>query len=126
MSTTKKSQDAVVSKALKEALDAMVLDSVSDQDPAKAVAIAKATREAVEIDGRRRYYKLRENWSSCIIIWISVLIVFNCTLAILVGLGTLDFTNYQWFITAVSVETFLQIVGMGLVAVKFLFNDIKQ
>lgn len=55
--------------------------------------------------------------------WITALIAFNSLLAILVGTGCLDFTQMQWFITAVTVETFLQVVGLGYVAAKYLFSN---
>lgn len=84
---------------------------------------AEKTRESIENDGREKFYALRNKWSSWIIFWISALICFNAALTVLVGLGALDFQNYEWFITVVTVETFLQIVGMGYIAVRFLFQD---
>ncbi|WP_349935024.1 hypothetical protein [Acetobacter sp. A11-2] len=86
----------------------------------------KGMRERVELDGRRKFFDLREQWSAVIIIWIFILILFNISLSFLVGWGSLNFKEYKWFITSVTVETFLQIVGMGYVAVKFLFSDGKS
>ena len=94
-----------------------------DNNPAKAEHLSEADRERVELDGRKAYFNLRNKWSNWIIGWITGLIVFNCTVAILVGAGKLDYTTHSWFITAVTVETFLQIVGLGYVAVRFLFKD---
>lgn len=88
----------------------------------KREGVHAAEDKGVELDGRRRYFELRHTWSAWIITWISVLILFNATLTALVGLGLLDFEKYQWFITAVTIETFLQIVGMGYIAVRFLFS----
>lgn len=84
-----------------------------------------AEKEQVELDGRKKFFKLRGVWSNWIIGWITALIAFNIVLTVLVGLGCLNFEKYQWFITAVTIETFLQIVGMGLIAVKYLFSDKK-
>jgi hypothetical protein len=97
--------------------------TTSPTDAGKDQAIAAAEREAVETGGRKGFFDLRKRWSTAIIIWISILILFNCALAVLVGYGTLDFTRYQWFITAVTVETFLQIVALGAIAVRFLFSS---
>jgi hypothetical protein len=83
----------------------------------------QAEKEWVEVDGRRRFFGLRHTWSWWIIVWITSLILFNIVLTCLVGAATLDFSKYQWFIMSVTVETFLQIVGMGLVAVRFLFSE---
>lgn len=88
-----------------------------------AIAAAQQERETVETGGRREFFGLRNQWSRWIIIWISVLILFNCALAVLVGLGGLDFSDYQWFITAVTVETFLQVIALGAIAVRFLFSS---
>lgn len=85
-----------------------------------------ANIEQVELFGRKKFFELRETWSSVIIIWIFVLIIFNISISFFVGTKTLDYTQYKWFTTSVTVETFLQIVGMGYVAVKFLFSDGKS
>lgn len=101
------------------------LSSKKDEDSDKTIALLKARKEQVEIAGRAKFYDLREKWSWWIILWISCLIGFNSALAVSVGLGLLDFSKYEWFITIVTVETFLQVVGMGYVAVRFLFSDQK-
>ncbi|OBY24202.1 hypothetical protein [Leisingera sp. JC1] len=85
----------------------------------------KVLEANIKTQGLREFYDLRKKWSGWIIFWISALITFNAILAVLVGAGALDFREYQWFISAVTVETFLQIVGMGYVAVKFLFSEPK-
>lgn len=81
-----------------------------------------AAMREIEAKGREKFYALRQEWSVAIIIWISLLILFNVAITALVGLGYLNYKEYQWFITAVTIETFLQIVGMGYIAVKFLFS----
>lgn len=96
---------------------------LQDDDLGKQDALQAASREAVELEGRRKFFELRERWSTCIIVWTSCLIAFNCGLALFVGGGALDFEKYQWFVTAVTVETFLQVIGLGYVAVRFLFSE---
>lgn len=93
-----------------------------ENDKDKSNALKEGAVEAVELDGRRSFFKLRAHWSIAIIAWISLLILFNVALACLVGFGTLNFEKYQWFIASVTVETFLQVVGLGYVAAKFLFS----
>lgn len=97
-------------------------DGLKERDRGKGHELSDAHREAVEIEGRAKFFCMRSTWSRWIIAWISILIIFNCILALLTGWGSLDFTKYKWFITSVTVETFLQIVGMGYIAVKFLFS----
>ncbi|UMM63148.1 hypothetical protein [Aristophania vespae] len=83
----------------------------------------KARAERVEIEGRVKFFELREKWSRGIANWITFQIVSNIMLTFLVGWGCLNFKDYKWFITSVTIETFLQIVGMGYVAVKYLFSS---
>lgn len=99
-----------------------IVGSPKQDDAGKDSAIAIGSAEAVEIDGRQKFFKMRGTWSCWIIAWITFLILFNAGLTVAVGLKGVDYANMQWFITAVTVETFLQIVGMGYVAVKFLFS----
>lgn len=99
------------------------VDTSEPEDPAKKEALADARREAVEIEGRQKFFRLRSRWSWAILSWISVLILFNCGLAIAVGAKWLNFEDNQWFITAVTVETFLQVIGLGFVAVRYLFSS---
>lgn len=110
---------------LDNALAAVKSGTTEDDDLAKHVALIEAKLKAVEVDGKRDFFKLREKWSSVIITWISLLILFNVVLAVAIGSGSLDFSEYEWFITAVTVETFLQVVGLGYVAAKYLFSDGK-
>ena len=77
----------------------------------------------MEVDGRREFFRMRRIWSGFIIFWISTLILLSAGITLGVGLKWIDYSRMQWFITAVTAETFLQIVGMGYVAVKFLFSE---
>ena len=52
-----------------------------------------------------------------------MLIAFSLIVTICVGTGILDYSRYEWFIIAVLVQTFLQIIGIGYVAVRLLFSD---
>jgi hypothetical protein len=96
-----------------------------DWSDRKKAGVHEADRERIELDGRREYFRLRNKWSWCIIAWITCLILFNIALAVAIGLGWFDFTEYEWFITAITVETFLQVVGLGYIAVRYLFSDPK-
>lgn len=108
------------------AKNAVVPTSIEGRDPEKQTSLLAAQAEKVELDGRKAFFDLRSTWSGWIIAWISILILFNMLLTVAVGLAWVNFEKYAWFITAVTVETFLQIVGMGLVAVNFLFSDKRK
>ncbi len=99
-----------------------IQDDVQEEDAGKQEAVNNSSKEAVELDGRREFFRLRSKWSWAILIWISALVGFNMFLALGIGWGSLSFHTYEWFITAVTVETFFQIVGLGYVAAKFVFS----
>ena len=106
-----------------EALDAIVKASEADDDEGKSGELLGAASQAVEIIGRRKYFDLRDTWSKWIIGWITVLIAFDSIVTVAVGLGCLDYSQYEGFITVVFLQTFLQIVGLGAVAVRYLFKS---
>lgn len=81
----------------------------------------EAEKELIELDGRKQFFAIRKNWSSWIIASISLIILFHVALVFMTGLGWLNFHDYDRMITAIFIEDFLQIVGMGYVVVKFLF-----
>ncbi|OXE37397.1 MAG: hypothetical protein CGW95_01750 [Phenylobacterium zucineum] len=96
---------------------------VHETDATKDSDLLAAAKVRVEIDGRKQFFRLQKRWSDSITWWISGLIVFNATLTVLVGAGCLDFSRTPWFVTAVTVETFLQVVGLGYVAARYLFSN---
>lgn len=98
------------------------ISKTDNSDAAKDQEIEDGELKRIEADGRKKYFLLRERWSNWIISWITALIGFNIVLTMFLGRGWLHFEDMQWFISAITVETFLQIVGLGYVAVRFLFS----
>ncbi|GFE78028.1 hypothetical protein GCM10011487_00280 [Steroidobacter agaridevorans] len=90
-------------------------------DPDLKSDVCAADRERVELDGRKAFFRLRQQWSCAVIAWISCFLIFHIALTVAIGLGGLDFLQYQWLIPLITVENFLQIVGMGYVVVRFLY-----
>lgn len=85
--------------------------------------ITEINSKEIESRGRDSFHTLRKDWSKIIINWITYLITFNIILTIGVGSGAFDFLKYKWFIISITLETFLQIVGLGIIAVNFLFSE---
>lgn len=73
------------------------------------------------LDAAKDYYKLRKDWSSFLMTVLALLVIFQITLTLFVGVGFFNFVNNQWFINSIVAETFLQIVGMCIIVVKFLY-----
>lgn len=91
----------------------------SENDPELNAARVVADAERIELEGRADFFKLRGLWSKVIIVWISLFIAFHMLLTFLIGRGLLDFTAHKWLVPLIVVENFLQIVGMGLIVVRF-------
>ncbi len=85
----------------------------------------EARKEQIELDGRKKFFELRNKWSWSIIIWISVFIIFHIVITVLVGCKVLDFQNHEWLLPSIIAENFLQIVGMGYIIVRFLYQPSK-
>lgn len=110
-------------KPLSELRSFIVQGSEQKRKPERDDGQRRATREEVEIDGRESFFVLRLRWSKWMLRWIGWLIVFNVLLTIWVGTGTAKFDDKEWFLTLITAETFLQIVGLGYVAVRYLFSS---
>lgn len=83
---------------------------------------SQADREKIELEGRSQFFGLRGSWSFWIILWISAQLLFQIVLTACLGLAWLDFKAYPYFLPIVTIQTFLQIVGMGLIVVNFLYE----
>jgi len=93
------------------------------------VGYARLNDEAeatIRRDGLTQFYGLRRMWSGWLIGWVSVLICFQIVLTFAIGLGLLDYRDYDWFLPLVTAQNFLQIVGMAIVVVRFLHSGSKQ
>lgn len=81
----------------------------------------EAQQKLIELDGRKSFFALRTTWSCCIIVWISIIILFHIVLTILVGCNILNFEAKPWFPVTIIFENLLQIIGMGYIVIKFLY-----
>ena len=75
------------------------------------------------IRGLEDFYDLRRRWSRSLVKILWTLIALQAVLLGAVGLGLLQFADYKPFLAAQAGVYFLQIAGMCLVVVKFLFHD---
>ena len=85
----------------------------------------EALREEIELNGRKKFFDLRDMWSFWIIGWISTFIIFHITITILVGVGKLDFQSHVWLLPSIIAENFCQSIGMGYIIVRFLYQPAK-
>lgn len=90
-----------------------ILPIIGDEDR-KAI-------DKIHAAGLEGFYALRKKWSWTIIAWISALILFHIIVTILVGCKVLDFSNQKFLIQTIIGTNFLEIVGMGVIIIKFLY-----
>jgi len=86
----------------------------------------EAKKELIELNGKRQFFILRNQWSICIIIWISIFILFHISITYFLGFGLISFAENQWFLPSLLLENFLQIIGMGYIVVNFLYPKQKD
>jgi len=86
-------------------------------------AVSKQKLRALETEriGREKYYSLRDQWSWFLRFLLGVMVLFQFLITGAIGLQIVDFFEYKTFLYAILVENFLQIVGMSIIVVKFLF-----
>lgn len=77
----------------------------------------------IEAEGRREYFDLRKTWSVFLMRALFILLAFQLALVIFVGKGWLNFQPYRDVLDLVIGTTFLQVIGMCVVVVKFLFPN---
>lgn len=105
----------------RESIEKRVSDSYLENDLEKSTI--SADEEWTHLDGLKSFYKLRKKWSWFILTCIAFLLITQASLMALVGTNVLDFRDYDWFLPIVVSENFIQIIGLALIVVKFLFSN---
>lgn len=78
------------------------------------------------LKGVQDHYKHKGGWSVFLMLAVGGMIVFQSILLVCVGLGVLDFTEYEWLLPALLVQNLGQVIGLAVYAVKYLFSDISN
>ncbi len=81
--------------------------------------------ENIEAKGREGYFTLRKWWSCFLLGWISFLILSHTALTWAIGFGAVNYERHKLLVNILAGETFLQIVALGIIAVRFLFSNTK-
>ncbi len=102
-------------------LVASIESTKQEFDPDLEALKIEARKELIELDGRKQFFTLRSHWSICIIVWITIFILFHISITFFLGFGLIDFKENQWFLPSLLIENFLQIIGMGYIVVNFLY-----
>lgn len=86
----------------------------------------EAERYQIDTRGLEQYYKLQNGWS-----WVAGTLLFTMVIAqiailALVGGGRLNFKEYGVTLNMFMGQSFLQIVGIAYIIVKFLFPQLPE
>lgn len=102
--------------------------TVAQSDDSDRKLQADATQRALETErkGREEYFKLRTQWSWFAFILLMTMILFQIVLIIGLGRNALVLKDHDLLLKMVIVENFLQIVGIALIVVRFLFPSVKD
>ncbi|MDQ3098979.1 MAG: hypothetical protein M3Q44_04495 [bacterium] len=75
----------------------------------------------IRLAGLQAYYSMRESWSWILAALLTLSIIFQFVMIIIVGKEWLDFSQNKDFLLLVTGENFVQIIGLCLIIVNFLF-----
>lgn len=92
----------------------------------KAVLLIKQIEQ--QIKGEQDVFDMRKYWSIFIIRVIAFLVLSQIGLIILLGFGHyigFNLTEYRAVVMAFFIQTFVQIIGLAILVVAFLFNKIN-
>ncbi len=83
----------------------------------------KASRESqIKLQGLSDYYDMRKEWNDLLKLALKIILGFNITLVVAVGLGWLKYAD-EWFLRIVLTTNLADIIGLFYLVVKFLFSD---
>jgi len=72
---------------------------------------------------QQQIISLRRSWSILFGFVLLAILIFEISLTVFVGLGKLDFKEYQWLVNIVITGGIAQIIAMPLIVAKFLFSE---
>src|SRR5262245_12748685 len=102
----------------KPTLEVLAADSKAQAEKA---TFDEGNYHEVEVESRWQILTLRATWSNALIIWISLLLLFEAGLSICIGFGWMNFEKHPYFLGSLVAQNIVQIIGMGLLIVRFLY-----
>ncbi len=80
----------------------------------------------IRVSGLKAYFIMRERWSWILASLLIASIIFQFILVLIVGKNWLDFSKNKDFLLLVTGENFVQIIGLCVIIVNFLFPKAKE
>lgn len=86
----------------------------------------KTEVDYAHLEGIKDHYKHKGKWSTFLMLAVAGMLLFQSFLLLEVGLGRLNFRDYEWLLPALLVQNLGQVIGLAVYAVKYLFSDITN
>lgn len=86
----------------------------------------KTEVDYAHLEGIRDHYKHKGTWSTFLMLAVAGMLLFQSFLLLEVGLGRLNFKDYEWLLPALLVQNLGQVIGLAVYAVRYLFSDITN
>lgn len=83
---------------------------------------AQAEADWTHLKGLRDHYWHKGNWSWFLMLLLAAMIGFQSYLLYKVGIGSWDFSQYNWLIPALLVQNLGQVIALAVIVVKSLFR----
>ena len=90
------------------------------------VAESEPRYHSIHLQGARDHYYHKGNWSWFLMVVIGAMMLLQFALLFPVGLGWLDYKDYDWLLPVLLAQTFGQVTGLAVYAVRYLFSDISN
>ncbi len=75
----------------------------------------------IELGGRKDFFQLRKKWSGYLFWFLLLTLIFQFFVAISIGIGLMSYPS-ETVVNVLLTESFIQIVGLVFLVVKFLFS----
>lgn len=109
-----------------EEIETVSLGEDIEKDIEKDIESYDDELKKIHLGGLEEFYKLRTKWSSWMIFWITFIITSVLVMSFLVGCSAFTFKNEKVFVQWLFGTTCVEIIGMGVLIVKFLFDKPKE
>jgi len=81
--------------------------------------------QEIELGGRADFFALRKKWSTYLFWFLTATLIFQFSIAYLIGFGLMEFPANSVIYVIVG-ENFVQIIALVIIVVKFLFSKDEE
>lgn len=74
------------------------------------------------LKGLQDHYANKKQWSRALLWFLGITLLLQWILIFFVGAGFLDFTEYQWLLPTLLIQTLMQVAGLAVIVIQSLFR----